>query len=356
MAVLLIRYSEIGLKGSAVRNRWENRMKDNLMQMLEADGVESLVEKGQARFYITAGDISAAIRSVRKVFGVSSLSVAEELDSTDPEEICAALAEYSKTRMVDGKTFAVRARREGGQKYTSMDIARQVGDAIWDANLDKHPKVNLSEPDITFWVEVRPKKTYYFQEYIYAHAGLPLGTQGRVVAYVDDDRGLLSAWLMMKRGCRVYVVGDYGWRYFKSRGANVCETFTHSMHEPSLAMARDITMELLDDFDKGDFDRIYACYTEYSGSMSVGEPMHDRLIPFDRDDFVNIILVSSIAEIASGALALVSGHFTFRAQKYKLSLWCCLLSTIFACFGIITLICGIYVTYRISNCKASFGS
>ncbi|MCH3977831.1 MAG: THUMP domain-containing protein [Candidatus Methanomethylophilus sp.] len=210
MAVLLIRYSEIGLKGSAVRNRWENRMKDNLMQMLEADGVESLVEKGQARFYITAGDIQAAIRSVRKVFGVSSLSVAEELDSTDPEEICAALAEYSKTRMADGKTFAVRARREGGQKYTSMDIARQVGDAIWDANLDKHPKVNLSEPDITFWVEVRPKKTYYFQEYIYAHAGLPLGTQGRVVAYVDDDRGLLSAWLMMKRGCRVYVVGDYG--------------------------------------------------------------------------------------------------------------------------------------------------
>ena len=91
--------------------------------------------------------------------------------------------------MADGKTFAVRARREGGQKYTSMDIARQVGDAIWDANLDKHPKVNLS---------------------IYAHAGLPLGTQGRVVAYVDDDRGLLSAWLMMKRGCRVYVVGDYG--------------------------------------------------------------------------------------------------------------------------------------------------
>ena len=85
---------------------------------------------------------------------------------------------------------------------------------------------------------------------------------------------------------RLYVVGDYGWRYFKSRGANVCETFTHSMHEPSLAMARDITMELLDDFDKGDFDRIYVCYTEYGGSMSAGTPMHDRLIPFDRDDFV----------------------------------------------------------------------
>ena len=46
MAVLLIRYSEIGLKGTAVRIRWENRMKDNLMQMLEHDMVEALVTKG----------------------------------------------------------------------------------------------------------------------------------------------------------------------------------------------------------------------------------------------------------------------------------------------------------------------
>ena len=52
MAVLLIRYSEIGLKGTAVRIRWENRMKDNLMQMLEHDMVEALVTKGEARIYI----------------------------------------------------------------------------------------------------------------------------------------------------------------------------------------------------------------------------------------------------------------------------------------------------------------
>ena len=85
---------------------------------------------------------------------------------------------------------------------------------------------------------------------------------------------------------RLYIVGDYGWRFFRSRGANVCETFTHSMNQPSLAMARDITMELLDDFDRGDFDRIYVCYTEFGGGMSAGTAMHDRLIPFDRDDFV----------------------------------------------------------------------
>ena len=209
MAILLLRYSEIGLKGISVRNRWENRLKDNILQMLAADGVEALVTRGQARFYVEAADLDAAIRSIRKVFGVGSISIAETC-SNDMETICSTVAEYSKSRMVKGKTFAVKARREGGQKYTSMDLAKSCGDAIWNANLDKDPKVNLKDPDIVFWVESRPRDAFIFQDYIYCHAGLPMGTQGHVLAYVDNDRGVLSALLMMKRGCKVIVRGEYG--------------------------------------------------------------------------------------------------------------------------------------------------
>ena len=85
---------------------------------------------------------------------------------------------------------------------------------------------------------------------------------------------------------KLYIVGDYGWRFFRTRTANVCETFEHSMNAPTLAMARDITRELLDEFDADAFDRLYVCYTEFSGGMSAGSAMHDRLIPFDKDDFV----------------------------------------------------------------------
>ena len=84
----------------------------------------------------------------------------------------------------------------------------------------------------------------------------------------------------------LYVVGDYGWRFFRGRGCRVEENFRHSMNVPSLAMARDITEELLDGYDSGKFDRIYVCYTEYAGGMSAGEAAYDRLLPFDRDDFV----------------------------------------------------------------------
>ena len=207
MAVLLIRYAEIGLKTTHVRSRFENRMKDNLIQMFAADGIEALVERGEARFYVTAEDLEAAARSARKVFGVASISIAETCEP-DMDSICVAAAEYSKTRMVKGKTYAVKARRAGNQKFTSMEVGRNAGDAIWNANLDKDPQVDLSNPDIVFYIEVRPKCAYIFQSYIEGHAGLPVGTQGHVLAFVDDDRGLLSAWLMMKRGCKVYVRGS----------------------------------------------------------------------------------------------------------------------------------------------------
>ena len=85
---------------------------------------------------------------------------------------------------------------------------------------------------------------------------------------------------------KLYIVGDYGWRYFRSHGFNYAEGFAHSMNQPTLAMARDITEEILSDFDRGDFDRVYVCFTIFSGGMSAGEASYDRLIPFDRDDFV----------------------------------------------------------------------
>ena len=117
------------------------------------------------------------------------------------------------------------------------------------------------------------------------------------ILVITGDKGLAGAYnqnvlketlaLMNKSDeYRLYIVGDFGWRFFRTRGTQVCEDFTHSMNQPSLAMARDITRELLDDFDEGLFDRLYVCYTEFSGGMSAGNAMYDRLIPFDKDDFV----------------------------------------------------------------------
>ena len=207
MAILLLRYAEIGLKSAPVRRRFENQLKDNILTMLMEDGVEALVTKRGARYYVEATDTEAAVRSVRKVFGVASISVAE-VCSSKMEDMCAVAAEYSKGRLSEGQSFAVKARREGSQGYSSMDVGREVGSAIFLANEHLGVEVDLTTPDVVFYVEVRDNQAYIFQDYIRCHAGLPVGSQGKVVAHVEDDRGLVSAWLMMKRGCRVMLRGE----------------------------------------------------------------------------------------------------------------------------------------------------
>ncbi len=207
MTIVLVRYCEIGLKSTPVRRRFESILKDNMLTMLAADGIEAFITFADARYYIETEDVEGCVRSVKKVFGIGSLSVAE-VCSSDMQDICDTAAEYSVGRISEGESFAVKARREGSQPYTSMDVGREAGSAIFLRNEDKGIKVDLKEPDKTFYVEVRNNKAYVFDEYIPCPGGLPLGSQGRVIAESDDRRGTVSAWMMMKRGCRVLVTGD----------------------------------------------------------------------------------------------------------------------------------------------------
>ncbi|MGE0015412.1 MAG: THUMP domain-containing protein [Candidatus Methanomethylophilaceae archaeon] len=207
MSVIMVRYSEIGLKSTPVRLRFENQLKDCMLSMLAFDGVEAIVEKGDARFYVYSSDNDRALWSLRKVFGIGSMSIAE-VTTSSMEDICHTAAEYSKGRIREGESFAVRPRREGTHQYKSTDVGREAGSAIFLENQHLGVRVDLTSPDKVFYVEVRENKAYIFDDYMRCHAGLPVGTQGRVVAFLGDDRSTLSAWLMMKRGCRIMARGS----------------------------------------------------------------------------------------------------------------------------------------------------
>ena len=207
METILIRYCEIGLKSTPVRRRFEANLRDNILTMLASDGIEALITMGEARIYLESDDIEGCVRSVSKVFGIASLSVARVCSSA-MEDICRTAAEYSRTRMGEGESFAVRARREGNHPYTSMEVGREAGSAIFLANEDRNVSVDLHDPDREFYIEVRNSSAYIFDSYIPGPGGLPMGSQGKVLAEIDGDRSVVSAWTMMRRGCRVYVTGD----------------------------------------------------------------------------------------------------------------------------------------------------
>ena len=209
MGSILVRYAELGLKSRSVRRRFESILVDNLLSSLANAGLEGLITTEYGRIFVEVDDPERASKTLARVFGVSSVSSVIRC-SSDMGEMKVRIAELSKPILQQKQSFAVRARRAGTHPYTSVDLGRELGSAIFLANEEKGVRVDLTHPDVEIYVEVRDRKAYFFSSYIPGPGGLPLGSQGRVVVLLEQERDALAGWLIMKRGCRAVVLGDEG--------------------------------------------------------------------------------------------------------------------------------------------------
>jgi thiamine biosynthesis protein ThiI len=117
------------------------------------------------------------------------------------ENISAVALQISKKcHLTKEKSFAIRATRAGTHPFTSQDVAVRVGS---DVAKTTNARVDLTHPDIEIFIEVRNKKAFVFTEKISGTGGLPLGTQGRILALIEEPTSLLAAWYLMRRGCYV---------------------------------------------------------------------------------------------------------------------------------------------------------
>lgn len=204
-AILLVRYGELALKSPPVRREFERALRQNLLAQFLRDGVTGRLRSDRGHIYVETDDPEKAIRTVRRVFGVTSVSRAEELP-TDRGAIRDRLLELAEPRLAPGVSFAVRARRTGQHPFTSQELAGELGGAVLERFADRRLTVDLDHPEVELYVEVRSARTYLYFDRSSGPGGLPLGVAGRLVALVDGPRGALGAFLMMKRGCRVSLV------------------------------------------------------------------------------------------------------------------------------------------------------
>ena len=205
--VLLVRYGELSLKSPYVRRQLEDRLVANVQAMFAANGVECVVRRERGRVFVHAEDEAAALRLLRRIFGIVSISPATEATS-DLVPLTAFVVGRARGLLAPGKTFAIRPRRSGQHPYTSQELARVLGRAVLEAIPGL--AVDLDRPDVELGIEVRGPKAYVFHETAEGPGGLPVGTQGRVAAAVDTREGMVAAWLLMRRGCRVVAAEDNG--------------------------------------------------------------------------------------------------------------------------------------------------
>ena len=201
--VIIARYGEIGLKSPKIRSRFEKKLVKNIKAAFECD-----VDRNQGRIYIHPKDFNDGIEKLNRVFGVVSYSPATSTKTTY-EDIDTTLGDYVE-ELIDGgildenTKFAIKCRRVGTHDFTSQEMAAHCGGVVRNKVL---APVDLTNPDLTIFVEVREDDTFIFHEKIKGPGGLPLGTQGKVVVLLSSGiDSPVAAYLMMKRGCEVIAL------------------------------------------------------------------------------------------------------------------------------------------------------
>ncbi|RZN15639.1 MAG: tRNA 4-thiouridine(8) synthase ThiI [Methanosarcinales archaeon] len=204
--VVIVRYGEIALKSQRTRNRYEHILISNIKKMLNLNNVDySEVTRDQGRIFIHTTD-EAAVDVTSKVLGVVSVSPAVTTTS-GLDDITRLAAKVGEQTIRHGESFAIRARRAGVHEFTSIDIAQKCGGAVIEKVGSEHAHVNLSSPDKQIFVEVRQHHSYVHTEVVQGMGGLPVGTQGKMVALISGGiDSPVAAWLMMKRGCEIVFV------------------------------------------------------------------------------------------------------------------------------------------------------
>ncbi len=197
----LVRYGEIGLKSSQVRRRLRDRLMTNIQDAFLNEGAECITSAEEGRVFVRSNDEEVASNILSRTFGVVSFSPVRECSSA-MEDLVEGVLDYFKDELRKGVKFAVRSRRSGTHPYTSQDMAVEIGSAVL-ARFDGL-KVDLDQPDVEIFVEVRERDGYLYKNVISGPGGFPLGSQGSVVGLVENVRDAVSCWLMMKRGCKVH--------------------------------------------------------------------------------------------------------------------------------------------------------
>lgn len=205
--IILIKNGELTLKGLN-RSNFEDILIKNIRRRLRNLG-EFDVRKAQSTIYIEPKsddfDFAEALERVKLIFGIAAFSRACVCEKS-MDDILEKSVEYLKDSLANIKTFKVEAKRSDKHfPLTSPEICREVGGKLLASN--HHLKVDVHNPDVVVYVEIRDYYAYVRAEQIHGAGGLPVGTAGTASILISGGiDSPVAAWTMAKRGLRLNAI------------------------------------------------------------------------------------------------------------------------------------------------------
>ena len=288
MKSILLRMGELFLKGEN-RGMFENMLISNIRKKLE--GLNYKLQRTRGRIMITDFDEQQeVIERLTKVFGLVSLSVAEEVDATVEN-----IEQYVSTIKIGAKTFKVDVNRADKRfPVSSMEFAADLGGVILDAN--PNASVELYHPEVIVCVDIRNNgKAYIFDKVIKCQGGLPLSTSGRALLLLSGGiDSPVAGYMMAKRGLKLQAIHFYSYPYTSQQAKQKVITLAQQLCE----YVDDIKLHCIS-FTKVQEEIHAKCAPEFMITIMRRIMMRVAEIIAKREDLGAIVTGESLGQVAS---------------------------------------------------------
>lgn len=223
--IFIVRCGEVALKGMN-KPYFERILVERIRKNLKYIKGSKVSRKEGLIFVRTplGSDTKEVIAEISKVFGVSSVSPAFEVES-NLDAIGLKAVEFMNSMIENEsvKTFKVEAKRaDKNFPIKSPEIAARVGACVLKGC--KVLKVDVHNPDCHLFIDLRVDKTYIYTQKINGLGGLPLGTNGRGMVLLSGGiDSPVAAWMMAKRGMVIDAVHFHSYPYTSPRAQQKVE-------------------------------------------------------------------------------------------------------------------------------------
>ncbi len=153
------------------------------------------------------------------------------------------------------------------------------------------PYFNMQEHEIRriFQSEIDIRSRYFYpktgrrQAETYAYL-IITADKGLAGAYNHNVLKMAEEEMKKHKKVKLYVVGEYGRRYFYKRNVHIEQSFLYTAQNPNFSRAREICSILLEEYDEKRVDEIRIIYSDMENEL-VSTVKMMRLLPFDRKEF-----------------------------------------------------------------------
>lgn len=205
--IILCKYGEIALKGLN-KSSFESTLVKNVKRRLRRFGKFDYW-RSQSTLYISPLeeriDMDEVLEAVGKIFGIVKMYKALEVEKS-MEAILGDTLDYLADALEDAQTFKVEAKRADKKfPHKSPEICAELGHVI----LEKFPhlSVDVHEPDVTVFVEIREKHAFVNAMKFDGAGGLPIGTSGGGMLLLSGGiDSPVAGYMLAKRGMQIQAI------------------------------------------------------------------------------------------------------------------------------------------------------